>query len=270
MTIRKLCGVLALCMPLIANAETEQKPTTLVMVDDFAVTNMHFAVFSAQNPGNADNPKKQIALLNELVNTYMVANSPEGKALADNPEIAAALSVSRARLIAQAVIHDYLDNAEISQDALQALYEKEYGNTPGVELKARHILLETEDEAKAVIAELDKGGDFAKLAKEKSTGPSSSVGGDLGWFEPGQMVGAFSEALLKMQNGSYSKAPVKTQFGWHVILREDSRDVPAPSLDTVRAELEKKLRTQSLSEFVRGIQDNTKIEVVSGGAKVAE
>jgi peptidyl-prolyl cis-trans isomerase C len=271
MNLRKLCGALVLCAPLTAFAEESQAPTPLVMVDDFAVTNLHYAIFSAQNAGKNDqSPEQQIALLNELVNTYMVANSDAGKKLAQHPEIAAAISVSTARLIAQALIREHLENAQISDEQLQTLYQSKYANAPGQELNASHILLETEDEAKAVIDELVDGADFAELAKAKSTGPSKTVGGDLGWFSPEQMVAPFSQAVLAMENGQFSKAPVETQFGWHVIKRVDARDLPTPSFEDVREELEKQLRTASLSKFIGELRDATKIEVTSGDAKVVE
>lgn len=272
MKMRHIFGALTLCIPLISIAAPEQKPVELVEVDGFKLTNLHLAIFAAQSLGQSKQPsqQQQVTLLNELVNTFMVANSPEGKALASNSEVAAAIELARARLIAQALINDKTQQIEISEDALKSLYEKEYGDLPGVELKARHILLETEEEAVKVIEELDGGADFAELAKSRSTGPSSSVGGDLGWFTPDQMVGAFSDALLKMKNGKHSESPVKTQFGWHVILREDSRDVPTPSLEDVREELERKLRTQEMAEFIKGIRNRSQIEVLDSTVKKAE
>jgi len=271
MNLRKLCGALALYVPLTANAAEPQQPTPLVMVDDFAVTNLHYAIFSSQNNGDADSdPQKQIALLNELVNTYMVANSEAGQELAKHPEIAAAISVSNARLIAQALISEHLENTPVSDEQLQALYQTKYAQSTNQEFKARHILLETEQEAKAVIDELTKGADFAELARTKSIGPSKSVGGDLGWFTPKRMVAPFSEATIAMKNGQVSDAPVKTQFGWHVIERLDSRELPTPSLEEVRGELEQQLRTASLSKFIRDLRENTKIEVISSDAKVVK
>jgi len=270
MNLRNLCGALLLCAPLTVTAESQPEPQPLVMVDDFAVTNLHLAIFNAQDGANPQDATQQIALLNELVNTFMVANSTEGKAFARHPEIAAAMEVANARLVAQAMIRDHLENTEVSEADLQAAYKAEYADMPGEELKARHILLKTEDDAKAVIVELQEGADFAELAKSRSTGPSSAVGGDLGWFSPDQMVAAFSEALLKMENGEYSQVPVQTQFGWHVILREDSRSVPVPKLEDVRDELEKGVRTASLGKFIRGLRDRAQIEIIGADAEVVE
>jgi peptidyl-prolyl cis-trans isomerase C len=130
-----------------------------------------------------------------------------------------------------------------------------------MEFKARHILLENEEDAKSVIVELDEGADFATLASGRSTGPSKSVGGDLGWFEPDQMVSEFSEATAQLTDGSYSKTPVQTRFGWHVILREESRELPPPDFETVKPELEKQIQQRKIAEVIGGIREKTRIEV---------
>jgi peptidyl-prolyl cis-trans isomerase C len=255
---------LALCVaaPTMAQeAAGPPAPQTLVKIDGFDITNLHFALFATQTGRNPENPEDQIKLLNELVNNFMVANSPQGQALAEDPEIVAALDVARARLVAQAFIRDQIEKIAIDEADLRELYELEYGNAVRQEYKARHILLKDEDAAKAVIKELDGGADFATLATSRSIGPSKSAGGDLGWFEADQMVTEFSQATAALANGSYSETPVKTRFGWHVILREDSREVPAPTFESVRPELEARLQQQQIAEVITAIRDNAKIEI---------
>lgn len=269
MNLRRICSALLVCAPLTVAAETNQAVTPLVTIDDFAVTNMHYAVFASQNNSQSDgDPEKQIELLNELVNIFMVANSAEGKKLASHPEIEAAIAVSNARLVAQALIRDKLESAQVSDAEVEAAYQSKYAGIPNQEFKAAHILLETEEEAKAVIEALQQGGNFTELAKEKSIGPSKSVGGDLGWFSPSQMVAPFSKAVSAMDDGSFSQTPVQTKFGWHVIQRNESRNLPTPSMQDVRAELEKELRTAKLTSFIRNLRDSSKIEVISGDAEV--
>lgn len=258
------------CLPLLNTqalaedtpAETNQEQV-LVVVGDHQVTNIDFAVFAAQlKPGqDTSSAQVQVALLNELVNTMMVAQSEEARILTENPEIKSALAITRARLLAQAVIREQMQNAVVEDADIQAAYDTQFVSKPGTEFKARHILLTSEEDAKAVIAELDKGADFATLAKEKSTGPSNTVGGDLGWFEADKMVAPFSAAVAELADGSYSKSPVQTQFGWHVILREESRAVPVPSLDDVRMELEKELRRAKVSAYINALRDKTHIEI---------
>jgi peptidyl-prolyl cis-trans isomerase C len=240
---------------------TTTEPQTLVMVDDFPVTDVHFAVFASQTGRNPADAAGQLSLLNELVNHFMVANSPEGQALAENPDVVAALEVARARLLAQTFVRAQLVESPITDEELQAAYAERYADTDGLEYKARHILVETEDEARALIAELDEGADFAELAKQHSTGPSGASGGDLGWFEPAQMVEPFAKATAALSDGAYTREPVETTFGWHVILREQSRKQPVPELEDVRDSLTRELQQQRIGEAISRIRDNTQIEV---------
>lgn len=244
-------------------AQTADIPQTLVKIDDFAITNLHFALFASQTGRNPADAAGQISLLNELVNHFMVANSAQGRALAEDPDVVAAMEVARARLIAQTFVRTQLESSPVDEAQIKALYDSRYANASNREYKARHILLTSEEDAKAVISELDAGADFAALATERSTGPSKSQGGDLGWFESDQMVADFASATEQLADGSYSKTPVKTRFGWHVILREDSRDVAPPVLDSVHDELKKELQQARIAEAITAIRDNTRIEVQS-------
>ncbi len=268
MKIQRLLPLLALIPALaLAEGKPQSPPPTgiqpLVKIDDFTVTNLHYSVFAAQlgKPLSQDR-NQQIRLLNELVNTFMVARSPRGQELAATDELKAALEVTRARVIARAVIGDMMETTPVSDAEIQAAYEKQYGQGERREYKARHILLKTEDEAKAVIAELDKGADFAQLAREKSTGPSGRMGGDLGWFSPDSMVKPFAEAVAQLKDGEYSKTPVQTRFGWHVILREKSRTLPQPKLADVKDELVKQIRARKLTEYLHNLRDKMHIEVL--------
>lgn len=255
-------SLLALCLSIASavQAEDPTTPQTLVKVDDFEITNLHFALFASQTGRNPKDAQGQISLLNEMVNNFMVANSTQGRELENDPEVAAALEVARARLIAQAFVRTQLDSAPIDEKRLRELYDAEYAK-PSREYKARHILLENEEAAKAVIVELDGGADFATLAGERSTGPSKSVGGDLGWFEADQMVSQFSDATVQLADGEYSKLPVKTRFGWHVILREESREAPPPEFESMKPQLEQQIQQQQIAEAINEIRDRTRIEV---------
>ena len=146
------------------------------------------------------------------------------------------------RAFLAATLIDRVGNAPVSQDELQAEYDAQFGNLgPVTEYNASHILLETEADAQAVIVALGEGADFAELARERSTGPSGPNGGELGWFTAGMMVPTFEQPVFALGVGEVS-APVETQFGWHVIVLNETRDQAPPSLDDVRAELEDGLR----------------------------
>ena len=239
-----------------------EEPKVIVEVDNFNLNTMHFAYFAAkQTPDGEPTAEQQIKLLNELVNTFILSNSAEGQALAQQPDLAAAIDVSRARLITQALIENTLENSSVTDDEINAVYDEKYAGKTKQEFKARHILVKTEDEAKALIKQLDGGADFAQLAKEHSTGPSSSAGGDLGWFEKDMMVKPFADAVASMSNGTHSGLPVNTQFGWHIILREDAKDLGAVELAQVKDDIISSLRTQKLRALINKLRENAKVEV---------
>jgi len=247
---------------LLSSSALAEEPKVIVEVDNFNLNTMHFAYFAAkQTPDGEPSAEQQIKLLNELVNTFILSNSAEGQALAQQPDLAAAIDVSRARLITQALIENTLENSPVTDAEIKAVYDEQYAGKTKQEFKARHILVRTEDEAKALIKQLDGGADFAQLAKEHSTGPSSSAGGDLGWFEKDMMVKPFADAVASMTNGTHSSSPIKTQFGWHIILREDAKDLGAVELAQVKDDIISSLRTQKLRALINKLRENAKVEV---------
>ena len=247
---------------LLSSSALAEEPKVIVEVDNFNLNTMHFAYFSVkQTPDGEPTAEQQIKLLNELVNTFILSNSAEGQALAQQPDLAAAIDVSRARLITQALIENTLENSPVTDDEINAVYDEQYAGKTKQEFKARHILVKTEDEAKALIKQLDGGADFAQLAKEHSTGPSSSAGGDLGWFEKDMMVKPFADAVASMSNGTHSSSPVKTQFGWHIILREDVKDLGAVEVAQVKDDIISSIRTQKLRTLINNLREKAKVEV---------
>jgi len=155
----------------------------------------------------------------------------------------------------------------VTDEAAKELYDERIGGAePEAEVKARHILVKTEDEAKAVIQKLADGADFAELAKEESTGPSSANGGDLGFFTKDQMVTPFAEAAFAMEKGEVSE-PVKTRFGWHVIKVEDKRERQPPNFDDVKERLKSALIRQRLQERMAELRDAAKIEILDESLK---
>ena len=192
-------------------------------------------------------------LMDELLRIYVLAAEAEKHGLVDERTIAAQLRLQELRLLAQSMADRHSEKNPATELELRSEYEK----APKYEFKARHILLNTEDEAKAVIAELDGGADFAALAKEKSTGPSGPEGGDLGWFTPDRMVKPFADAILSTEVGSYGDRPTRTRFGWHVILSEERRELP---LDNVREELSGAIQQQKIETYVASLLDGATIE----------
>lgn len=152
-----------------------------------------------------------------------------------------------------------VDKAEVQQ-----IYDEKVKNQHLKEYQIRHILLKnSESDAKTVIAELDKGANFEELAKKKSEGPSASAGGDIGWLNVGQMsnMPTFAQAVSEMKKGDYTKNPVKTEYGWHVIKLEDIRDVEPPSLDKIEKQIVAAIRQQRMQEYVQDLRNNAKIDI---------
>ncbi|MEX3011391.1 peptidylprolyl isomerase [Hoeflea sp. TYP-13] len=150
----------------------------------------------------------------------------------------------------------------LTEEAVKDRYEKEVAATPPEqEVKARHILVDSEEQAKAVIAELEAGKDFIELAKEKSTGPSGPQGGDLGYFTRGRMVPEFEEAAFALETGGYTKEPVKTQFGWHVIKVEDKRDTPPPQFAQVADQIRRVLLQEQYLALIQEARAAIDVEV---------
>jgi len=203
-------------------------------------------------------PKEQ--LIEELVQRELLVQDAKQKQLDKTAEFSERLETIKTSLLSQASIQNYLKSNPITDAILKAEYDKNV-SASGEEYKARHILVKTEDEAKAIIVELDKGADFSELAKTKSTGPSGPQGGDLGWFAAGQMVAPFSEAVIALENNKYTKTPVQTQFGWHVILREDSRAQTPPPFEAVKEQIRPQLQRQKMQEFLDSLRQQAKVEI---------
>lgn len=160
-----------------------------------------------------------------------------------------------------ATVLDRVANAAVTDEAVQKLYDEKYVNAePKKEFDADHILVETEEEAKAIKADLDGGADFAALAKEKSTDPGSAAnGGDLGWFGLGMMVQPFEDAVVALEKGTVS-APVQSDFGWHIIMLNDVRVAEAPKLEDVKAELAGDLQQKAVEAKVTALIEGATVE----------
>lgn len=187
---------------------------------------------------NQITPEQRQSLMAELRDIYILATQSNAEELATDPAIAAQLSLQRHSILAQAVASDYFASIEVTEEELLAEYGRQIEAAPPLQFKARHILVASQGEATEIIGELNDGADFATLAQQRSTGPSGPNGGDLGWFSANQMVAPFSAAVAVMEDGQYSSEPVQTQFGWHVILREESRESTPPTFESVRDQIQ--------------------------------
>jgi len=215
--------------------------------------------FTERSRGQKNISQKQLS--QKIIQRALLVREAKKKKLDQSAEVEKQLIEMKKTLLTQVAVEDFIKANPVSDADLKAEYEKQVGSKAGgTEFKARHILLKTEDEAKAVIAELDKGGDFVELAKNKSTGPSKSKGGDLGWFTTKQMIAPFSEAVAKLENSSYTKAAVKTQYGWHVIIREDSRQQTPMPFEDVKEKLEQMIQSQKLKTYLKSLRQKADVK----------
>ncbi|MDY8110548.1 peptidylprolyl isomerase [Fulvimarina sp. 2208YS6-2-32] len=183
--------------------------------------------------------QRKIAVLAALIDIKALAQEAEKASMQDNPETTATIDFLRDRTLHNAYFAK--EGVEtVTEEELRARYEKEIAAVePQEEVHARHILLKSEADAKAVIQELQDGTDFAELAKEKSTGPTGPNGGDLGFFSAGQMVPEFEKAAFALEPGSFTTEPVQTQFGWHVIKVDEKRKAEGPSFEQVQEQIQR-------------------------------
>jgi peptidyl-prolyl cis-trans isomerase C len=246
-----------------ATEQPKMDKDTLLTVNGMPITKPMYSLYfqdRMRNVPNAKNtPEMQMNILNELANVIIAAQDAEKKGIDKRPEIATTLKLLRAKLLTQTVIQEYAEANKPSEEQIKTLYEAEYANQTGQEYKARHILVKEEAEAKSLIEKLAGGADFAELAKSHSTGPTGKKGGDLGWFDAKQMVKPFADAVGALEKGNYSKEPVQTQFGWHVILLEDTRELAAPTLENVRGEIINKLQQKTLADYMQELRSSSEI-----------
>lgn len=240
---------LTLSQPLHAQDETPQMSTVVATVNGVEITLGHMLVAKATLPQQYQQLPDEVlfpGILDQLVQQTALEQSFSG----DLPKrVELSMENERRSLVAGEAIEKILATA-VTDEALQAAYDATYANAePTKEFNASHILVETEDEAKAIVEELKGGADFAATAREKSTGPSGPGGGSLGWFGPGAMVPEFETAVATMEPGGISD-PVQTQFGWHVIKLNEVRNADAPAMEDVRAELEQQVRSEAVTAAV--------------------
>jgi peptidyl-prolyl cis-trans isomerase C len=214
--------------------------------------------------GHPDTPEARAHIIDQLALQVVLAEESVKKGFDKRPEVAEQMEALRQSVLATAYVEDLVKNTPISDDMVKAEYERIKATVTGTEYHARHILVDKESEAKDIIAKLKKDpGSFAKLAMERSKDQGSKdKGGDLGWFDLTRMVPEFAAAVSKLEKGKFTEEPVKTQFGYHVVLLEDSKPIEAPPIDAVKVRITQQLQQQSVQKQLDAIKATAKIEVV--------
>jgi peptidyl-prolyl cis-trans isomerase C len=252
-------AALALALAIPAQAQDADVGTVLATVNGTEITLGHLIAMRGRLPEQYQQLPDDVlyqGMLDQLIQQQVLADA----ARADLPRADALGLENEQRAYLAGRMIDRAANAPLGEDAVQALYDETFGAAePETEWNASHILVETEEEAQALIDRLDEGADFAELAREESTGPSGPSGGALGWFGTGMMVPAFEEAVQGLEPGEVS-APVQTQFGWHVVRLNETRTADAPPLEQVRPQLEQQLQSQAVDAELERLTDEAEIE----------
>jgi peptidyl-prolyl cis-trans isomerase C len=210
--------------------------------------------------GRPDSPEMREAIKQQMINRELMVQEAAKRGLDKNPETAARLSFSRQDVLSNAYIQEVLRANPVTDDAVKKEYERIKAQSTK-EYKTRHILVEKEDEAKDIIAQLKKGASFEKLAAEKSTDPGSKAnGGDLDWSMPSRFVKPFGDAMAKLKKGQITDTPVHTNFGWHVIRVDDERAAKLPNFDEAKPQLQQVLHNQAVEKAIADLRAKAKIE----------
>jgi len=237
------------------------KPVATVNGVAVPQSRMELMMMQQQARGTPDTEQLRGMVRDELVNREIIMQEAQKTGIAKNAEVQTQLDLARQEIIVSAYLRDYARKHPITDAEIQREYDRAKTQHGDKEYRARHILVESEDQAKGIIADLKKGGKFDDLATKnsKDTG-SAQRGGDLDWNVPGTFDKQFSEAMVKLEKGKYTDAPVRTRFGFHVIQLDDVRPAKFAALAEVRPRIQQMLVQNRIEELVRGLRAKAKIE----------
>ncbi len=263
-------AVVIVAFSLLHTGSSFAQSTVVAKVGDLEITAQELTIAEAdlkEQFAQVPEEKRRSAILSALIDIKLLANKAQAADMAEDD-----LYKSQMAFVSSRALHNLYFQKNIvegvTDEEVKARFEKELEAIPAEkEIKARHILVKTEEEALAVIAELDAGKDFVELAKEKSTGPSGPQGGDLGYFGKGQMVPEFQDAAFALENGKYTSVPIKTQFGFHVILKEEERDKPLPVLSDVEDQIRQVVLREKYFELIKSVRTEVPTEIFDEALK---
>jgi peptidyl-prolyl cis-trans isomerase C len=211
--------------------------------------------------GRPVGPEMQGQLKDEVIAREIFMQEAQKRGLDASADYKAQMELARQTILIRELFADYQKTNPVTDAEVKAEYDKFVTSNGGKEFKARHILVENEDQAKKIIADLKKGAKFEELAKKQSKDPGSGAnGGDLDWATAASYVPEFAEAMVKLKKGELTQAPVKSQFGWHVIRVDDIREAQLPKLEEVKPQIAQQLQQQKLAQFQENLRKNAKIE----------
>ena len=210
--------------------------------------------------GQQDTPQLRAMVKEELVNREILMQEADRQGLTNSPEVKSQMDMARQSIVIRALVQDYVKKNPVSEADMKAEYDKFKAQAGDKEYHARHILVEKEEDAKAIIAKLKGGAKFEELAKQSKDPGSAANGGDLDWAPPSAFVKPFSDAMTALQKGQFTETPVQTQFGYHVIKLEDSRAAKVPSFEEVKPQIAESLQQQKLQAYQQELKKKAKIQ----------
>ena len=209
--------------------------------------------------GRPDSEELRQAVREELIRREILAQEAQKKGLDKKSDVQGQMDLARQSVLIGAYMQEFVKSHPISEDAIKKEYETVRAQLGDKEYKARHILVETEAEATEIIAKLKKGDKFEDLAKQSKDPGSKDRGGDLGWAAPSSYVKPFSEAMTKLEKGKFTETPVKSDFGYHVIMLDDSRELKLPSIDEAKPQLAQRLQQQMVEKHILDLRNKAKV-----------
>lgn len=207
-----------------------------------------------------DSPQLREMIKKELVGREVLIQEADKQGVGNRADVKAAIDNARQSIIINAMLADYVKKNPVKDSEVKAEYDKARAGAPDKEYKARHILVEKEEDAKAIITKLKGGAKFDELAKQSKDPGSAAQGGDLGWTDPSRFVPEFSKALTALKNGAITETPVKTQFGFHVIKLEETRPVQIPPLEQVKQQVSEQIQQRKLAEYRDSLMKKAKVQ----------
>ena len=235
----------------------------LAIVNGKAVPKERAEVLKQQveRSGRPVTPELENQIKEEVIAREIFMQEAQKRGLEGSADYKAQMELARQTILIRELFVDFQKNNAVTDTEIQAEYDKFVAANAGKEYKASHILVEKEDEAKAIIAAIKKGGKFEDIAKKQSKDPGSGArGGDLDWASPSSYVAEFTEALVKLEKGKMTQTPVKSQFGWHVIRLDDVREAQLPKLEEVKPQIAQQLQQQKLAKFQEDLRAKAKVE----------
>ena len=246
-----------------AKSQAAAQGTTLARVNGVAVPRARQDLLMQQQGarGMPDNEQTRALVRDELINREVLYQEAQKAGVGKKPEVQAQVDMARQDVVVSAYVRDWVRTHPVTDADVQKEYDRAKSQTGDKEYRARHILVETEEQAKGLIDELKKGGKFKDLATKNSKDPGSAQrGGDLDWNVPGTYDKQFADALVKLEKGKYTDTPVRTRFGYHIIMLEDVRPVKFPALNEVRQRISQQITQGRIEELVKSLRAKAKVE----------